>query len=259
MKKFLFVLIGGTLLLSSCNKEAGSGGTSAITGNLTGKTYSSNGGANNEAEVTQITIPHGSNINDGEYILLNTPNGGTQYYLWFKWNNGVQPDPNLAGRTGIQVTFNFTESNSTVAANAVTAINNAASADYSVSLNNDIITLTNLTAGEVTDADELSDNLLVDIQNQGQSATGSSSSFIEGPIVDERVYIIYGEEEFYSDDVRTDENGNFQFRNLNRGTYTIFAFSEDTLNPGNQIQVQTTVEINKKKEVVQAEALYVVK
>jgi len=252
------IVLGGLVSLTACKKEEGSGGTSSITGNVSGRTYSTNGGGDAEQEVTQIIIPDGSDINDAEYILLNTPNGGTLYYVWFKWNNGVQPDPNLAGRTGIQVTYDFVESNATVAANTLAALNAGASADFTFSLNNDILTITNIATGEVADADELSSNILVDVQNQGQGVVAGSTSYTEGPIVDERVYIVYGDEEYYSESVRTDADGNYRFTGLNRGTYTVYAFTEDTLNLGGTLtQVETSVEIANKKEVVEATGLFI--
>ena len=83
---------------------------------------------------------------------------------------------------------------------------------------------------------------------------------MEGPIVDERVYLIYGDEDYYSESVRTDANGDYQFKGLNRGTYRVYAFSGDTLNPGGMLQqVEVSSEIANKKEVVQAPALFVVK
>ena len=253
------VLALGLLFMPSCKKDAGSGGTSSITGVVTGRVYSGTNGSQSEYEVTEITVPDGADIEDGEYILLNTPVGGSLYYVWFKWNNGVAPDPGLLGRTGIQVDYDFTETNTEVAANIVAALIAEASADFSVSLNNDIITVTNSTLGEVTDADELTANFLVDVANQGKSAVGGSTTYTEGPIAEERVYLIYGEEDFYSESVRTDANGNYQFKGLNRGDYRIYVFSEDTLIPGGMVQKETSVSITEKKQVVNAEGLFVIK
>lgn len=252
------IVLGGLVSLTACKKEAGSGGTSAITGTVEGRTYSNGGSGEAEQEVTQIILPDGSDINDAEYILLNTPNGGTLYYVWFKWTSGVQPDPNLSGRTGIQVTYDFTESNTTVAANVLAALTASASADFTFSLNNDILSITNIATGEVPDADELSSNILIDIQNQGKGLTAGSTSFTEGPMVDERVYLVYGDEGYYSESVRTDAEGNFRFTGLNRGNYTVYAFTEDTLNLGGTLtQVETAVEIANKKEVVVAPDLFI--
>lgn len=259
MRKIAITLIIGSLsVLTSCKKEAGDGGTSAISGKVTGKMYL-DGNDPAEKEVTQIIVPNGSSIEDGDYILLNTPNNGNQYYIWFKWNNGVQPDPNLSGRIGIQVVYTFNQSNSTVAANVANAINGAASEDFTVSVSNDIIIITNKTFGEVPDADELSNNILLDVQNQGKNLTTSGGNFVEGPIVDERVYLVYGDDTFYSDDVRTDANGHYEFKGLNRGSYKIYALSNDpTSLEGGMIMVETSVEILDKKSVVEASELYII-
>ncbi|MDC3252711.1 carboxypeptidase-like regulatory domain-containing protein [Crocinitomicaceae bacterium] len=257
MNKYILIFaLGSVITLSGCRKEAGSGGTSAIVGHV--EAHSSNSNNTNEAEVTQIIIPNGEDIADGDYILLNTPTGGTLYYLWFKWNNGVQPDPNLAGRTGIQVTFDFTETNTQVAANTMSAINAVAGSDFITVVNNDILTLTNTTTGFVADADELSSNLLVDIQNQGQSAGVQVIPSNEIPAADERVYLIYGDEEYYSESVRTDANGNYRFSDLNRGDYTIFAFST-SLSDGSTVQIESAVTVSEKKSIVSAPDLNIIK
>lgn len=252
-----FVLAIG--ILSACKKDPGSGGTSSIMGQVTGRIYDSSNGGSAEAEVTHITIPNGNDIADGEYVLLNTPGNGTYYYIWFKWNNGVAPDPALAGRTAIQVVFDYTQNNLTVAANVANAIQTIAGADFTVSTTNDIVTVINNVTGEVPDAEEQTSNVTVDVSNQGKDATGGSSSYYEGPIADERVFLIYGDEEFYSEDIRTDAEGKFQFKGLNRGEYAVFVLSEDLNTPkGVYKEVQTTVTINDKKEVVDAGILNVV-
>lgn len=248
------------LMLSSCKKEEGSGGTSAIVGNVSGKIYSNSGGNSAESEITQIIIPEGGKIEDEDYVLLNTPNGGTLYYLWFHWVSSAQAGPNLGGRIPIKVSFNFTESNSVIASNTVAELNSIAGADFTITLNNDIITLTNKVVGEVSDADELSKGILVDIQNQGKSALTGSTSFVEGPIVDERVYLTYGEDDFYSETARTDEDGNYQFKDLNRGNYRVFAFSVNEQNPnGIDMEVEVAAEITKKKDVVVAPDILLIK
>ncbi len=46
------------------------------------------------------------------------------------------------------------------------------------------------------------------------------------PAAETRVYIQYGGEEPYSDDMRTGADGYFKFKYLNKGTYTVFAYNE---------------------------------
>ena len=247
----IFVLLG-------CEKIEGSGGSSAITGNLSGRSYTFSNTSNEEQEMTSITIPNGSNIEDGEYVLLNTPNGGTLYYVWFKWDNGLAPSPNLSGRIPIQVSFSFTQDNTTVAQNMANAILNIAGEDFTVAVNNDIVTISNVQSGEVTDAEEFTQNITVDISNQGKDNTTEGTTFTEGPIVDNRVYLMYGDDAFYSEDTRSDAEGNYQFRNLNRGDYTVFAYSIDTLNPDSEpVAVMHSVIINERKEIVQAPGIFI--
>jgi hypothetical protein len=46
---------------------------------------------------------------------------------------------------------------------------------------------------------------------------------------DERVFIIYGDEDdTYDDDMRTSFDGSYEFKYLQEGTYRIFAYSIDT-------------------------------
>ena len=77
---------------------------------------------------------------------------------------------------------------------------------------------------------------------------------------DIRVYIIYGDDEVYSDDFRTDPNGNFEFKWLRKGDYTIFAFSDDTT--GNIVSgvesISMDVKISKNREKVTVEDLVVI-
>ena len=85
MRKHLFVgVLSGIILLPSCKKIEGSGGTSAINGNLSGRTYNVSNVNDAEQELTHITIPNGNTIEDGDYILLNTLRKATLRLL--KWH-----------------------------------------------------------------------------------------------------------------------------------------------------------------------------
>jgi len=59
------------------------------------------------------------------------------------------------------------------------------------------------------------------------------------------VFLVYGTDEFYGDDVEADENGYYQFKYLTPGTYTVYAYS--TLSTGEQIAVSQTVEVKRGK------------
>jgi uncharacterized surface anchored protein len=58
--------------------------------------------------------------------------------------------------------------------------------------------------------------------------TNPSTAIYTVPAADVEVYIVYGEHLSPDDKVMTDYNGNFEFRNLRKGKYTIYTYSRDT-------------------------------
>lgn len=45
-------------------------------------------------------------------------------------------------------------------------------------------------------------------------------------VAEKRVYIIFGNDDFYSDEIRTDYDGKFKFSYLYAGDYTVYTYSE---------------------------------
>ncbi len=81
----------------------------------------------------------------------------------------------------------------------------------------------------------------------------------ELPSPDERVYIIYGDENnIYDDDVNTHFDGRYRFDFLKKGKYQIFAYSEckfDTC--PNIIPVFVNIEITQNNQIANADTLYI--
>lgn len=69
------------------------------------------------------------------------------------------------------------------------------------------------------------------------------------PYHEKRVYIVYGDHEFHDDDVRTGPDGQYVFRWLRKGDYTIYTFGECTC-PGKSVVVSHQVHIGSNKESV---------
>lgn len=71
---------------------------------------------------------------------------------------------------------------------------------------------------------------------------------------DERVYIVFGNDDIYSDDFRTDYNGRHQFEYLTKGEYTIYAMSKDSADPTSSLKVPVSVKvkIDKNNQTVEA-------
>lgn len=61
------------------------------------------------------------------------------------------------------------------------------------------------------------------------------------------VFIVYGDEVLYGDDMETGSDGSYRFKYLKKGTYTIFAYSE--LATGERIAVSETVQVRNGETV----------
>lgn len=84
----------------------------------------------------------------------------------------------------------------------------------------------------------------------------------EYPLIDARVYIIYGDHDFYDDDVRTGPDGLFVFSWLRKGDYRIYAVSECRNNcdedcAGEAKAVYASANVSGKDEVVNVGTLKV--
>lgn len=244
-----FLLLSLLVIITSCKKIEGPGGTSSIRGKLSGQDYSFG-----EKEITTVSFTTGATIEHGDYWLLNSTDNSKLYYIYYtnpSWISSA--DPQLQGRTGIAVSFNYSDSNLEVAQRTLDSIQQLSGLPFSLSLSQDILTIRSNTTGEVVDADDYSTPFTVDVSNQGSPNIIGDSFGRAG----ERVYIIYGQNEYSSNSVRTDENGLFSFEGLQKGTYTIYSLSEDTLQNGKFNRVSKTIQITDKKQIVDAGDLHV--
>lgn len=70
-------------------------------------------------------------------------------------------------------------------------------------------------------------------------------------VQDARVYISYGDNTTVDDDTRSSYTGEYIFRGLQKGTYTVFVYSQCNDCPFNQEVVKQTIEITENgKEVL---------
>jgi hypothetical protein len=245
----IFLLLSLLIIITSCKKIEGPGGTSSIRGKLSGQDYSFG-----EKEITTVSFTTGATIEHGDYWLLNSTDNSKLYYIYYtnpSWISSA--DPQLQGRTGIAVSFNYSDSNLEIAQRTLDSIQQLSGLPFSLSLSQDILTITSNTTGEVVDADDYSTPFTVDVSNQGSPNIIGDSFGRAG----ERVYIIYGQNEYSSNSARTDENGLFSFEGLQKGTYTIYSLSEDTLQNGKFNRVSKTIQITDKKQIVDAGDLHV--
>ncbi len=78
---------------------------------------------------------------------------------------------------------------------------------------------------------------------------------------DEKVFIVYGDDPVYGDRTSTNYDGTYRFEYLREGSYTIYAYSEDSANyPSQQeIPVIQIVEITKKNQEVKVSPIVILK
>lgn len=79
-------------------------------------------------------------------------------------------------------------------------------------------------------------------------------------VAEQRVYIVFGDEDFYGDEIRTDYNGEFKFSYLYEGSYTVYVYSEcSPLNPcdSGTEAILFTVEVLKNGDTVVTDDLLI--
>jgi hypothetical protein len=234
---------------SSCvKKNVGPGGTSAIKGTVTGQDFKQ--GKN---EIQHITFTSGAQLEHGDYFLLNDLTSGMNFYIYFSNPNWISSaNPNLEGRIGLQVVFNYSDSNVDIAQAVKAKIESIGVLNANLTLQQDILTLSWKSRKNVVDPDNGTTNFAVDVSNQGEAdflQTGALN------IAEKRVYLCYGDNSYPSEDVRTNQLGEFIFTDLQKGSYKVYVMSmEPPLEQMNK-EVAKTVMISEDKSIINAGVL----
>jgi hypothetical protein len=249
--KVLKVTVGVAIIFfqTACvKKNIGPGGTSAIKGSVTGQDFKQG-----ENELQHITFTSGSQLEHGDYFLLNDLTSGTNYYIYFSNPTWISPaNPNLQGRTGLEVVFNYSNSNVSIAQAVKVKLESLGVLNANLSLQQDILTLSWKSRKNVVDPDNGTTNFAVDVSNQGEA------DFLQTGVLnmaEKRVYLCYGDNNYPSEDVRTNQLGEFFFPDLQKGTYKVYVISmEPPLEQMNK-EVAKTVTISEDKSIINAGVL----
>ncbi|MFM1946398.1 MAG: hypothetical protein RL207_681 [Bacteroidota bacterium] len=249
--KALSFTLGLSILFvqSSCvKKNVGPGGTSGITGTVTGQNFEQ--GKN---EIQHITFTSGSQLEHGDYFLLNDLTSGVNFYIYFSNPNWISPaNPNLEGRTGLEVVFNYSDSNVDIAQAVKSRLESVGVLSANLSLQQDILTLSWKSRKNVVDPDNGTTNFAVDVSTQGEA------DFLQTGVInmaEKRVYLCYGENSYASQDVRTNQLGEFIFTDLQKGTYKVYVISMSPPYEEMHKEVGKTVVISENKSIVDAGVL----
>lgn len=106
------------------------------------------------AEISEITTNAGSTLNssgDGNYFLINTANDRIEYYVWYQI--GTSTDPLIANKIGLEVEALTTDTANDIAFKTASVIARQIES-FTVSVLNDVVTVTNFEVGQTTDTDD---------------------------------------------------------------------------------------------------------
>lgn len=242
MYKIAHYLLLSSILLTACKKVEGTGGTSAIRGTVIGTKLASSG----QAENTEVICTSGANVEHGNYWILNSANPSKYYYIYYvnpTWISDA--DPHLAGRIGVPVSFNYSDSNVDIAQKTQVALAGISGAPFTVSRTQDILHIIHTSDALVPDADNGTTSFAIDVVDQGK-VDGLQST---APAGEQRVYIVYGQNAYYSNSVRTNEVGEFSFEGLRPGSYKVYVLGNDPQHSNAIIKVEKTSTIDTKESI----------
>lgn len=222
--RFSFTISIFGLLFSGCNKEEGEGGDSTIKGRLVCRSYdkdytvfqSESGDANED-----VYIMYGDDLTAGDKVTTN-PDGYFEFNYLQKGNYTI---------------YYYSDDSTKVSTSQIAIKTNA-----SISSNGKTVDLGKLISYKGLDLDEGSCTIKGYVELTNYKSDGESIKDIS-PAQEQEVYLFLQGHE--SDDirVRTNFEGNFEFKNLLKGTYIIYAYSEDLNGDTEKIVVSQWVEI----------------
>lgn len=85
----------------------------------------------------------------------------------------------------------------------------------------------------------------------GKKYNGIGVLIAEYPLAKHDVYIVYGDNTFYDDDIETSYDGRFEFKHLQPGNYTIFLYEKNPSDPSGDSVITIPVTISKKKDYIE--------
>jgi len=139
-------------------------------------------------EVTSVTVS--STPTASSYLVLNSALDAKKYVIWFD-RTGTDLQPTVSGTFNyVRVAVLGSPTTATIAGLINTAINTNINLDFTSTVSTNIVTITNVGAGAVTDAVSSTSpaaNLVVSVTTQGRE----SSYFVINSALNQRRYVIW--------------------------------------------------------------------
>ncbi len=143
-----------------------------------------------QTQVTEVTVKAASAITTGHYFFLNTPDDGTQYYVWYNKASGGG-NPLVAGRIGIEVAIGGTDANTVVATATAAAITAIAGTDFTAAAALAVVTITDKTQGIVDETVDVNTTFTFNTTKFGATAPGTKVETIRTNVFNERLQIYF--------------------------------------------------------------------
>jgi len=87
--------------------------------------------------------------------------------------------------------------------------------------------------------------------------SNSGNILAEYEAAEERVYIVYGDNEIFDDETRTSYDGQFKFENLFQGSYRVFVYSDCLSCPSGTEPIMQSIEVTENDEVFTFEEVFI--
>jgi hypothetical protein len=229
-----------TIIALSCSKEEGEGGNSVITGKVFARIY------NNSFThlLDSFYIP------DADVYIIY---GDDEIYsdnCNTSWDGSYRFEYLRKGDYKVYVYSIDTSGNSASGLVPVTA-------DVHIPGNNKTVTVDDLIMLDKCDYDEGTSSIAGKVYVLDYNAE-RDALLAQYFGADEDVFVVYGDDPFYFDHVKTYFDGTFRFENLVKGTYTVYALSDPYTRQ--LLPVSKTVTIDRDfQHIVLADSLVIIK
>lgn len=207
MKKLIYLVIVAVFAFS-CDKGEGEGGNSVITGKVMAKVYN-----NTFTHLLDSFYKPDADV----YIIYGDDETYSDRYST-NWDGIYRFEYLRKGDYKLFVYSIDTTGNS----NPVTA---PVIMDVNVPGNNETVVVDDIVMLDKCDYDEGTSTITgkIYVLDYNAERTTLLAQYFGA---DEDVFIVYGDDPFYFDNVKTYHDGTFQFNNLVKGTYTVYALSD---------------------------------
>lgn len=239
MKRVIYLMILAVFAFS-CSKEEGEGGNSVITGKVMAKVYN-----NTFTHLLDSFYQPDADV----YIIYGDDETYSDRFST-NWDGSFRFEYLRKGDYKVFVYSVDTTGNS----NPVTA---PVMIDVNVPGNNETVVTADLIMLEKCDYDEGTSTITgkIYVLDYNAERTDLLAQYFGA---DEDVFIVFGDDPFYFDNIKTHHDGTFRFENLVKGTYTVYALSDPYTRQ--LIPVLKTVTIDQDfQHVVIADSIVIVK